>query len=486
MPFRAAFRTFGCKLNQLETEALAAAFRHAGAAVASFRDAADVYVVNTCTVTGKAEQKARREIRRALRTNPRAAVLVTGCWAELDPDAVRALGPRTVVVPGGRKDDVALLARDLAEAWEKGLDLAEAAELGTAALSGRVHDPFSFRPEDFLLHSRASLKIQDGCDNRCAYCRVCLARGASRSLEPGEVVARARSLAERGSAEIVLTGVNLSQYRSGGLSMAGLLDLLVRETEGVSYRISSWEPDGVDDAFLAAFASPRVRPHLHLAVQSGCDATLARMGRGYRSDAVRASVRRLREAKGDLFLGADVIAGFPGETGEEFRRTLELFRELDFAWLHAFPFSPRPGTRALGLRPRVPERVAGERVEALLALGRSGRAAYIERSEGRVTRAVLEYPGEEDAEGDLRDEGPPAAGEEAAAGKTSGRRGLRTGLPTGGPMDAVSAEYLRLSVAGVPESLRRRGAEVSCRVLRACRSPGGLGEPDAEAEFLGA
>ncbi|NLJ47946.1 MAG: tRNA (N(6)-L-threonylcarbamoyladenosine(37)-C(2))-methylthiotransferase MtaB [Treponema sp.] len=506
MPFRAAFRTFGCKLNQLETEALAGAFRDSGALLVPFSESADVYVVNTCTVTGKAEQKARREIRRALRTNPRAVVLVTGCWAELGADEVSALGPRTVVIPGSRKDDAALLASDLAEAWEKGMDLAEAAERGRDARSGRGHDPFAFRPETFLLHSRASLKVQDGCDNRCAYCRVCLARGPSRSLAPGEVVERARSLSERGAREIVLTGVNLSQYRSGGLAMPGLLSLLVRETEGVSYRLSSWEPDRVDEEFLAAFSLPRVRNHLHLAVQSGCDAVLARMGRGYRSDAVRRAVRDLRAAKPDPFLGADLIAGFPGETEAEFRTTFDLAAELDFAWIHAFPFSPRPGTKAFGMRPRVAERIAGERVEALLDLGRRGREAYAARSVGRLTRAVLEDPREEEGPepsgGGIDFEGGPDPAREAcadpgseevdvAAGSGAPRVsgiGAAPALPEGDRATAVSAvsdEYLRLEVTGIPEALRRRGAEVACRIAEAFPGAGDLGIPDARAEFVG-
>jgi threonylcarbamoyladenosine tRNA methylthiotransferase MtaB len=466
---RAAFRTFGCKLNQLETEALAGAFRESGAVLVPFSEKADVYVVNTCTVTGKAEQKARREIRRALRTNPEAVVLVTGCWAEVGAGEVAALGPRTVVIPGSRKDDAALLAADLAEAWEKGLDLAEAAGRGRDALSGRAHDPFAFRPETFLLHSRASLKVQDGCDNRCAYCRVCLARGPSRSLEPAGVVERARSLAERGAREIVLTGVNLSQYRAGGITLAGLLSLLIRETEGVAYRLSSWEPDRVDAEFLSAFALPRVRNHLHLAVQSGCDAVLARMGRGYRSETVRRAVRDLRAVKADPFLGADLISGFPGETEAEFRSTFDLAAELDFAWLHAFSFSPRPGTRAFGMRPKVPERAAGERVEALLALGRRGRAAYAARAVGRLTRAILEDPGEED--------GPEAAGDSGdyEAGSAPARVAVQP---------AISDEYLRLEVTGVPESLRRRGAEVACRIAEALPGAGDLGNPDARAEFV--
>ena len=469
MPFRAAFRTFGCKLNQLETEALAGAFRESGAVPVPFSESADVYVVNTCTVTGKAEQKARREIRKALRSNPRAVVLVTGCWAEVGTEEVAALGPRTVVIPGSRKDDAALLASDLAEAWEKGMDLAEAAERGRDARAGRAHDPFAFRPETFLLHSRASLKIQDGCDNRCAYCRVCLARGPSRSLEPGGVVERARALAVRGAREIVLTGVNLSQYRAGGLSMAGLLSLLVRETEGVSYRLSSWEPDKVDDEFLVAFSLPRVRNHLHLAVQSGCDSVLARMGRGYRAADVRRAVRDLRAAKADPFLGADLIAGFPGETEEEFRAGFDLAAELDFAWIHAFPFSPRPGTKAFGMRPKVPERTAGARVEALLDLGRRGRGAYAARAVGRLTRAILEDPEEED-------------GAEAAGGAADYEPGPDPAREAA--VAAISDEYLRLEVTGIPESLRRRGAEVSCRIVEALPGAGDLGIPDARAEFV--
>ena len=482
MPFRAAFRTFGCKLNQLETEALAASFRDAGAELSPFSGPAEVYVVNTCTVTGKAEQKARREIRKALRTNPGAVVLVTGCWAELGAGEVSALGPRTVTIPGGRKDDVGLLAADLAEAWEKGLDLAETALRGRDARAGRKHDPFSFRPESFLLHSRASLKVQDGCDNRCAYCRVCLARGPSRSLAPGRVVDRARSLAERGARELILTGVNLSQYRSGGLSMAGLLKLLARETEGVSFRLSSWEPDRVDEEFLAAFALPRVRSHLHLAVQSGCDATLARMGRGYRSESVRRAVRDLRSAKGDPFLGADLIAGFPGETEAEFRSTYDLAADLDFAWIHAFPFSPRPGTKAFGMRPRVPERVAGERVEALLDLGRRGRGAYTVRAVGRLTRAILEFPGEEAMadRDDLDTEPGPAF---HPAGSAVDQKGASEASRVAA-IAAISHEYLRLAVTGVPEPLRRRGAEVSCRIVQAIPGAGDLGSPDARAEFV--
>jgi threonylcarbamoyladenosine tRNA methylthiotransferase MtaB len=475
VPFRAAFRTLGCKLNQLETEAMAAGFRDAGATTSPFAESADVYVVNTCTVTGKAEQKARREIRKALRTNPQAVVLVTGCWAELAAQEVSALGPRTVVIPGGRKDDVALLACDLAEAWEKGLDLAEAAERGERALTGRVHDPFAFRPENFLLHSRASLKIQDGCDNRCAYCRVCLARGKSCSLDPERIVERARDLADRGAAEIVLTGVNLTQYRAAGLRMGGLLDLLARETQGVSYRLSSWEPDWLDDEFLAAFASNRVRAHMHLAIQSGCDATLARMGRKYRSGDVREAVRKLRQVKGDLFLGADVITGFPGETDDEFRQTLALFEELDFAWLHAFPFSPRPGTKAFGMKPKIPERVAGERVETLLTLGRAGRTAYTRRALGRTTRAVLEFRGEDLA-------GEEAGDVDGEASEIDAAEGVAGGLPADA-MEAVSDEYLRLAVTGVPASLRRRGAEISCRITAPFPGTSRLGEPDAFAEF---
>ena len=402
MILNASFRSLGCKLNQLETESLADAFRAAGARVLGSRAegddevegrGADLVLVNTCTVTSKAEQKARRIARAALAANPGAAVLLTGCYAEMDAPGLEALHERIVALPGADKDALLGLAAWLADNWQGHGDLAEALREWRAGLGARSADRFAYKPERFRFHSRPALKVQDGCDNRCTYCRVCLARGPSASLPATEALERARDLAASGAAEIVLTGVNLSQYRDGGLGFAGLLRLLVAGTSGVAYRVSSFEPDRVDAEFLEVFADPRVRPHAHLPVQSGSDPVLARMARPYRRARVLEAVAALRRVRGDPFIACDLIAGFPGETEAEFASTLELARECDFAWIHAFPFSARPGTKAWELRPRVPERIAGERVEALTALARAGKAGYAARWLGSELAAVVESGG---------------------------------------------------------------------------------------------
>jgi threonylcarbamoyladenosine tRNA methylthiotransferase MtaB len=408
MPLRVAFATLGCKLNQLESESLAAAFAAAGAELvaaepADASESFDLLVLNSCTVTSKAEQKARRLVRQALAANPRAAAIVTGCYAQVEAGAIAALGDRVFVVGGDAKDSLLGLPGYLAEVWGGRGDLADALrDWSAGAGSGVGGDRFAFEPATFAFHSRPSLKVQDGCDNRCSYCRVCIARGPSVSLAPELALERARALEARGAAEIVLTGVNLSQYRWGELGFPGLLEALIAGTERVAFRLSSYEPDRIDEAFVAAFAKARVRPHVHLAVQSGADPVLAAMGRRYRRGRVLEAVRALRGARRDPFIGADLIVGFPGETDEDARATLELAEECDFAWIHAFRFSPRPGTKAANLPGRVPERVAGERARELAVLARRGKAAYAARWSGAELEAVFEGSDEATSENYLK------------------------------------------------------------------------------------
>jgi threonylcarbamoyladenosine tRNA methylthiotransferase MtaB len=390
---RVAFQTLGCKLNQLETESVADKFLDAGAEIVPFHVPADLYVVNTCTVTSKAEQKARHDIRAALARVPHAVVVATGCYAQMEPAALTALGERVIVISGDLKASLLSLARWLSDNWQGHGELFHAVLEWQAELRGDTSslDRFAFHPERFAMHSRPALKVQDGCNNRCSFCRVCLARGPSVSLPAREALARVRRLEEAGKAEVVLTGVNLAQYRSDGFDFSGLLSFLAEETSSIKFRISSYEPERVDDALLAAFANPRVRPHMHLSVQAGCTDTLRRMARPYGAEEVRRAVQALRAVRDDPFLAADIIAGFPGETETEFESTFSLLSELDFAWIHAFPFSPRPGTRAAAMRPHVPERVAGLRVERLLALAGRGKAAYIGRWLGREVEMVVEH-----------------------------------------------------------------------------------------------
>jgi threonylcarbamoyladenosine tRNA methylthiotransferase MtaB len=466
--YRASFRTFGCKLNQLETESLADAFARAGAIIvgpsaaidgssapnagpsaAADSSVADLYILNTCTVTGKAEQKARHAIRSALGSNPGAVVVVTGCYAQVDAAALEAIDPRVISVRGEDKARLHALALYLGEEWQGHGSLLDAVREWASREPGSGADRFAFSPESFTYHSRPSLKIEDGCDNHCSYCRVCIARGPAESLAAPLVLERLLALEAAGAAEVVLAGVNLSQYRSDGLDFGGLLRYLLAGSSRVALRLSSYEPDRVDASFLEAFAAPRVRPHVHLAIQSGSDPVLARMGRRYKGRRILEACEDLRRVKGDPFLAADIIAGFPGEGEEEFGQTMAVAREAGFAWIHAFPFSARPGTAAFGMKPKVPERISGERVAALTNLAHSGREAYIGRWTGAEVRAVVE--------GSCGEEGGPA-----------------------NPRPATSENYLKLGISGEGVHGLRAGTEVSCLILPPL--PGA--DFDAPARFM--
>jgi threonylcarbamoyladenosine tRNA methylthiotransferase MtaB len=435
-----SFYTLGCKLNQLETESVAEAFRAAGFTVLPWeaRRGAAMILVNTCTVTSKAEQKARRVIRLVLRESA-APVVVTGCYAQLEADALASLeterganGPRRIfVVPGAKKDRLLELPRFLAESsfMPDAAPVLLEAWLGTARSEAGTDGAFRFSPANFSFHARPFLKIQDGCGRRCAYCRVPLARGESRSLAAGEVLARLAALEDRGAAETVLTGVNIAQYRcpQSGRNLGELLAFLFDNTGRIAIRLSSIEPEPglLDGAFLKALSRPRLRPHFHLSLQSGSASVLAAMARPYGPGQIRESAAALRAAKGDPFLACDIICGFPGETEEDFGQTYRLCAETGFAWIHGFPFSPRPGTAAFSLKNRVSERETARRLERLLDLSRAGRNAYAARQVGTTVDAVA----------------------------------LDTGL--------LTANYLRVRVSSGGESRALRpGGAVRCRITQ--------------------
>ena len=401
------FETLGCKLNQIETESLAHEFQKAGFAIdighqtaASTAIEPILSVVNTCTVTSKAEQKARRLIRLLLRKFPAAPILVTGCYAELDAAVLSAIDTRVCVFPGSRKGELAglpiWLSRRIASHPEDTLQgvLTAFCAQNTGDSSIELPDPalsaFRLSTDNFLVHSRASIKIQDGCNNHCSYCRIRLARGKSVSLDQDEVIARIRHIEDAGWAEVVITGVNLGQYRSGDSDLAILLERILAATNRISLRISSLYPERIDPAILPVLANTRIRPHFHLSVQSGSDRVLRAMRRPYTAETVYRAAERLRSIKENPFLACDIIAGFPGETDEDFARTVSLCRDIGFAWIHAFPFSARPGTEAWIMRPKIPERVASERVAVLTDLAEKNHGAYTAYWIGRRLPAIVE------------------------------------------------------------------------------------------------
>ena len=409
------FETLGCKLNQIESEAAARAFadcgfdcRMTGVAASSEADTNTVLcIVNTCTVTAKAEQKCRRIIRLLLEKYPASAVLVTGCYAQLDGSLLLAMDDRIAVLGGKSKDVLVKLppfltafirqnaggaAFPLALADELRLLYAKSFEdAGKTQRLKPVHKAeaaFALSTDTFLQHSRPSLKIQDGCNSRCSYCRICLARGSSVSLDPETVLSRVLQLEKMGHGEVVLTGVNLGQYGFSGI--AGLLGFLLDNTKAISLRLSSLHPQIIDEKLCAVLAHERIRPHFHLSVQSGSDAVLSAMKRPYRSQSVYTAVENLRRIKKKPFIACDIIAGFPGETQADFNETLELCRTCEFSWIHAFPFSPRPGTEAFSMKNAVPAGEVKNRIRELSNLALAQKKTYIESCVGKDFKAVVE------------------------------------------------------------------------------------------------
>jgi threonylcarbamoyladenosine tRNA methylthiotransferase MtaB len=352
---RAAFRTLGCKVNQVETEALLGFLKALEPEVVPVEaGGADLVVINTCAVTTTAEADARKEIRRARRHNPEAFIVVTGCYAELSPEEVEALGA-DAVVPNARK-----------------------AELPKVILErfGLPSDPITTPPNEFwgagergLLNSRvrAFLKVQDGCQAGCAYCIIPRLRGKERHRDYREALAEAEALLRVGIKEIVLTGVRLGSYRGHPRGLAGLVEDLYHL--GARVRLSSIEPEDTGEELLRVIAryAPEVRPHLHLSLQTGSDRLLKLMGRRYDKAYYRALVQRAYELIPGFALTTDVIAGLPTETEEEHRETMAFLEELRPTRVHAFTYTPRPKTRAASM-PQVPIEVRKRRTRELIAL----------------------------------------------------------------------------------------------------------------------
>jgi threonylcarbamoyladenosine tRNA methylthiotransferase MtaB len=404
--------TLGCKLNQLESEAIADSFLKAGFRLVPWDSCSHeprIIIVNTCTVTSKADQKARRMIRKLLRDNPESCVIVIGCYAQLDIEEIMSLedlprkgaeketGRRLFVLGGGQgtaaaKSALLGLPQYLLDAISGGpLPCLLESWMQNAGSVIKNDSVFNFNPDAFSFHSRAYMKIQDGCDNNCAYCRVRLARSKSVSLNHGAVLERLRAFEAKGCPEIFITGVNITQYRDNDIDLAGLLELLLEGTSTIALRLSSLEPECIDTHLASALAHPRIRPHFHLCVQSGSDTVLKSMQRVYNLNTVEKAISLLRSAKDNPFLACDIIAGFPGETEAEFAKTLAFCEKTHFAWIHAFPYSKRPGTAAFSFGgDPLPDIDKTRRVQALGELAFRGRKEYIKAWLGRKLSAVVE------------------------------------------------------------------------------------------------
>lgn len=365
---RFAVATLGCRTNQYESQAAKDQLLQMGFLPAGEGEEADVCLVNTCTVTESADAASRSEIRGLLRSHPRAKVIVTGCMAERTPDAVKALGERVEVVSNRDKESV------LKGLVEEGEALPE------------------FEIRSFEGHTRAFVKVQDGCNSFCTYCIIPYVRGRSRSRPMLEVIQEIEGLVERGYKEVVLTGINIGDFDGGG--GVKLVDL-VRAADRVAglkrLRISSIDPDEVDEELLeAVLQGAHTCPSMHVVLQAGSNAILKRMNRKYTKQQFLDTVERLVKGNGDFTITTDVIVGFPGETEGDFEETLDLLRRAPFAKVHVFPYSARPRTRAALYPNRVAPDVLRRRKERLIEEAERVGVALRERFVGRTMQVLME------------------------------------------------------------------------------------------------
>ncbi len=377
---RVAFLTFGCKVNQYESEAMAQALERAGWELATVEEA-DLIVINTCVVTAKAEAEARKALRRAKRTG--AKVVVAGCWPQLDPQGPLQLGADGALGNEEKAEIVAVVERVL-----QGEQVLQVGDISEA-------EGFPFLPLDRpRFRTRALLKIQEGCDARCAYCVVPLVRGRPRSLPLEEVLRALQGLAREGIKEVVLTGVHLGRWGKDLRPPLDLVELLRRiETAETPPRIrlSSVEPQEISQELIALLASSeKLCPHLHVPLQSGSERVLKAMGRPYTPSQFRDLIHRIVGQLPGVAVGTDLIVGFPSEDEEAFSETYRLVEALPLAYLHVFPFSVRPGTEAAGLPGRVDERLKRQRVRALRELGQRKRREFYSRFLGERLSVLVE------------------------------------------------------------------------------------------------
>jgi len=379
-----AFATLGCRLNQVESQEMRALVEQAGYCAVEHGEPAQVYVVNTCTVTGRADFSDRQAIRRITRANPSALVVVTGCLAQTNPDALAGLPGVDLVVGNQEKYRLPGLLASLAKREQPDVRVAPIAE---------AREIPSVPVRRIAGRSRAFVKIQDGCQHRCAFCIVPAARGRSRSQEPAAVVEQVQSLVEEGYGEVTLTGVDIGHYGwdlHPRTSLAALISQLA-EVGGLRWlRLSSVLPAYFSPALIEAVVSlPAVVPHQHLPLQSGSDRVLRLMRRPYNVRMYRALAEKLAAAIPDLGLGADVIVGHPGESDADFEATMTLVRELPLSYLHVFAYSDRKGTEAAAMGDRVASPMIRERSRRLRALGVEKSVAFRQKLVGRSVEALV-------------------------------------------------------------------------------------------------
>jgi threonylcarbamoyladenosine tRNA methylthiotransferase MtaB len=377
MKRRIAFKTLGCRLNQFETDSIVTDFYKAGYEIVSFSEPADVYIVNTCTVTSQGDRKSKTAINQTIRNKNRSLVVVTGCMAESQRSYLEERGDVSYIVDNKRKSSILTLI----EAHYNGEILSPV---------NLKKDAFGFSVAEKSFHTRSMIKIQDGCDNFCAFCIVPMVRGRAVSRPLSEILENIRQVISLGYKEIVLTGVNISRYDFKGTGFTTLFEKILALGGDFRVRISSIEPEGLGDPFFKLFENEKLCQHLHICLQSGSEKILKQMRRTYSLSSYLHIIEKLRNQYPLFNFTTDIMVGFPGETENDFRTTCDVVRQVGFSHIHTFKYSVRKGTRAERMSDHIPEKIKQERSLMIRNISSENKLRYRQLFLGRQQTVLVE------------------------------------------------------------------------------------------------
>lgn len=373
---KVSFKTLGCRLNQHETDALVSSFDRAGFDIVDFKNTADITVINTCTVTSQSDHKSRNIIQQAIKANPGSQIIVTGCMAEQYKNELEKIPGVSLVISNDSKSNIVKLVK------QKLLN-----GNPTIRLKPNV---FSYQPVKKSLHTRAALKIQDGCDNYCTFCIIPQVRGRATSRPVTDIVENVKKIIENGFKEIIITGVNIGRYSHEGIRFVALLEQILAIPGNFRIRISSLEPDGFGSELIDLFENPKLTPHLHLCLQSGSDPILLKMRRMYSVDQYKELVQKIKFKFPNFNITTDIIVGFPGETEKQFNATLKEVKEIGFSHVHTFKYSIRQGTTAARMDNQVDETIKTNRSETIRKASENNKKNYYESFFNKTEKVLVE------------------------------------------------------------------------------------------------
>lgn len=371
-----SFKTLGCRVNLYETDALASRFKSAGYEVVD-SDKADIFVVNTCTVTNTSDQKCRQAIHQIRRKNPSALLVVTGCMVNHRKEELIQSGIAQYVIDNERKAAIF----DIVD---------EHFKHGSSDPEGYDRNLFSYQPAFDTFHTRSLIKIHDGCNNFCSYCIIPMVRGRSTSRPANDIYDNVREVVSHGFKEVVLTGVNIGRYHDESTDFETLVENILNIDGDFRVRISSIEPEQFTDPFLSLFQHEKLAPHMHICLQSGSNATLRQMNRHYTTEQFREMCQRIKAFRPDFNITTDIIVGFPGETDEHFQESCDFAREIGFSHIHTFKYSKRTGTKAAAMPNQVPEAVKTQRSEVMRNISIENKLRYFKQMQGQRQRMLIE------------------------------------------------------------------------------------------------